>query len=198
MRMAGDKLRDRLRCIPPYQMHLVDVAQETIAIIFLDERFQLRERIGRKCALLWHGHRVRVFFIHTREPFETVKTVDAPSQVLGLEHSSKLCPSHHTKAFEDAALHHGSFYGHHKFENLVQSQETFEMLSAHVFWKVLEFDFNGVRTPIEYTLDVFTDFLFSHSTKLFHAVIPHSRNQNQRLRDSPPALRHSRRSEAAF
>src|SRR5450759_2183242 len=105
-------------------MDFVDVAQESVLVIDRHNILQFPKGVRSKFA--HHGILVRVQILvrHRWKTFETVESVNAPSQIRWLEDSAQVRPRHETEAMEHAALDDGAFGLNHLLEHFIERDET--------------------------------------------------------------------------
>ena len=111
-----------------------------------------------------------VFVVERWEPLEGIEAVDATGQVFRFEDSAELGPSHDPKTTEYPTLHDRALDAQDALEDLVQGEESLQVLAPHVFWKILELEFNAVRTVGKDALDVPAHLLLGRCTKGFHGT----------------------------
>src|SRR5207247_6680892 len=120
-----DERGDGLEDIALDEVHFRNMTEETIDVVFDDQLLQLVVRIGTERPRFGLRDRVVVRSARGWESFEAVESVDAPREVLWLEHRAELGPAHDAEAAEEAAFDDGALDGHCDVEGLVQRKKPF-------------------------------------------------------------------------
>ena len=123
--------------------------EESVLIEGCDQPLDLIKRVGTQLTLLGLPVTARVLWSDRLETLERVESVDASTEIVGLQNSAEVRPRHKAPATKHTALDDRPLYGEDTLEDFVSREESRQVLPPRILRKFAELNMRRIWILIE-------------------------------------------------